>query len=578
MKSPHMKTYIKTIAFFIFTLLFLACEQDNLDPLGNWELKPASIALPTNNITIELDELTPNETVTFSWLPAISTANYAITYSVVFDTLGSTSFDTPILELPSANNGKDLSLGISNRMIDEYLSYSGFPANTSSNITWAVKAKCLDRIVYSSQDITFKRFSTEIIPTKLYVSGTATENNNVLSEAIEMKRLNNTAGNGSNKHEIYTTLSAGKSFKFFSEKTLPCHQYGTNSDGDLVKSGNGITITETGQYRITINLDTNTYNLLKIDNWSIVGDPINGGWGGDIPLDYQGGGIWKSSVSLVNTGNFAFRANGDWAYLLKRVQGTTNSVVMESDAASQGLTYEDIPSTNIGNYFITLNLSANAYSYAIEIDNTVPDPIETPTQLFLLANGTMIEEFTKSGDIFSLDKFIPMQSSVNYSLNSAANGSGTSYSINGQLGVSASPDGDKVTGNNSLIENTNTISINTDRGLKISIDFSQAKVNWEYYNFKLFHWQIWDTRNEFVMTYQHPNTYTITTPLMANYDMKFISPWDFDMGSSTPTTLNGAITNGGGSNINCITTNGNYLVTIELNNTYQSGTYTYVQQ
>lgn len=572
-----MKTYIKTIAFLIFTVLFLSCEQDNLDPLGNWELKPASITSPTNDIVIELDELTPNETVTFSWLPAVSTANYAITYAVVFDTLGSTSFDTPILELPSANNGKDLSLGISNRMINEYLSYSGYPANISSNITWAVKAKCLDRVAYNSQDIAFKRFSTEIIPTKLYLSGTATENNNVLSEAIEMKRLNNASGNGSNKHETYTTLTAGKSFKFYSEKTLPCHQYGTNSDGDLVKSGNSITVSETGQYRITVNLDTNTYNLLKINNWSIVGDPINGGWGADIPLDYQGGGIWKSSVQLVNTGNFAFRANGDWSYLLKRVQGTTNKLVMENDATSQGINYEDIPSTNIGNYFITLNLSANAYTYAFEIDTTAPDPIITPGQLFLLANGTMIQEFSKSGDIFSSDKFIPLQASVNYTLNTASNGSGTSYSVNGQLGVSAT-DGDKVTGSNTLINGNGNITVNNDRGLKLSIDFSQAKLNWEYYNFKLFHWQIWDTRNEFAMTYQHPNTYKITTPLIANYEMKFISPWDFDMGSANPTTLTGTATNGSGSNIQCITTNGNYIVTLVMNDTYQSGNYTFVQQ
>lgn len=558
-------------------MLFLACEQDNLDPLGNWELKPASITLPTNDIAIELDELTPNETVTFSWLPAVSTARYAITYSVVFDTLGSTSFDTPILELSSANNGKDLSLGISNRIIDEYLSYSGYPSNTSSNITWAVKAKCLDRVTYSSQDITFKRFSTEIIPTKLYLSGTATENNNVLSEAIEMKRLNNASGNGSNKHEIYTTLTAGKSFKFYSEKILPCHQYGTNSDGDLVKSGTPIIVNETAQYRITINLDTNTYDLLKINNWSIVGDPINGGWSGDIPLDYQGNSIWKSSVQLVNAGNFTFRANGDWAYLLKRIQGTTNKLVMESDATSQGVNFEDIPSTNIGSYFITLNLSANAYTYTIEVDTSVPDPIATPTQLFLLANGTMIQEFTKSGDVFSFDKFIPLQSSVNYTLNTASNGSGTSYSVNGQLGVSATG-GDRVTGSNTLINGNANITLNNDRGLKLSIDFSQAKLNWEYYNFKLFHWQTWDTRNEFVMTYQHPNTYKITTPLIANYDMKFISPWDFDMGSATPTTLTGTATNGSGSNIKCITTNGNYIVTIVMNDSYQSGTYTFIQQ
>ena len=84
--------------------------------------------------------------------------------------------------------------------------------------------------------------------------------------------------------------------------------------------------------------------------------------------------------------------------------------------------------------------------------------------------------------------------------------------------------------------------------------------------------------DELVMTYQHPNTYTITTPINGGYEMKFISPWDFDMGSSSPNALNGTITNGGGSNITNVTTNGNYLVTIILEDTYQTGTYSFVQQ
>ncbi|WP_130735120.1 SusE domain-containing protein [Flavobacterium sp. J27] len=574
-----MKHYYKILCLISISWFFMGCEKDNLDPLGNWSLTPAKLIIPTDNTSVELEEEAPNETVTFDWSPASSSADFAITYSVVFDTLGSTSFDTPILELPSGSAGKDHSLAISHRTIDEYLSYSGYPIDDFANITWTVKAKCLDRVVYaSSRTISFKRFPTEIIPIKLYISGTATENNNDLNNAIALKRLNNSSGAPSNRHEVYTRLTAGNTYKFYSEKQLPCHQYGTNANGDLVKSGIPITVTESGEYRINVDLDNATYDVLKIEKWSVVGDPINNGWGGDEPLTYQGGGIWKASIQLVNTGNFAFRANENWGYLLKRVTGTTNRVIMESQATSQGLSYEDIPSTNLGHYFVTLNLSATGYTYNMEIDNTAPDPIVTPNQLFLFANGTMIEEFNKSGDVFSLDKFIPLQTSVNYSLNSESNGSGTSYAINGALGDSSTPDADKVIGNNTITESTNAITIANDRALRLTIDFSQSKVNWEYYNFKLFHWQVWENRDEFTMTYQHPNTYTITTALSTNYDMKFISPWDFDMGSTTPTALTGSITNGGGSNINNITSAGNYVVTITLDDDYQSGTYTFVQQ
>lgn len=572
-----MKNIKKAFSILIVLLALSSCEKDNLDELGNWDLEPAIIELPDNETSVILDELTPNETVTFSWLPATSTAGYAITYSVVFDTLGSTEFDTPILELPSGSSGKNLSLGISYRTINEYLSFSGYPTTGLSNITWAVKAKSLDKVAYASHDISFQRFPTELIPTKLYISGTATESNNVLENAIEMQRLRNSSGSPSNTHEIYTSLTAGSTYKFYSEKVVPCHQYG-GGDNDLVKSGNAITVAESGQYRIMVNLDDNTYNLLKINNWSVVGAPISGGWGGDEPLVYQGGGIWKASIQLINTGGFVFRANGNWDYLLKKVVGVPNKLVMESQAASQGLSVQDLNSTEIGTYIVTLNLSATGYSYTTEIDNSTPTPIATPTELYLLANGVMIKQFTKAGDVFSLNEFIPLQSSVNYSLNSQANGSGTSYSINGQLATSSTPGGDKVMGNNPLLATNASINVANDRALKLSINFSDTKVNWEYYNFKLFHWQNWDTRSELVMTYQHPNKYTITTNLTAGYEMKFISPWDFDIGSTTPSTLTGNLANTTGSNINNVTTTGSYKVTITLNETYQAGTYEYIPQ
>jgi hypothetical protein len=65
---------------------------------------------------------------------------------------------------------------------------------------------------------------------------------------------------------------------------------------------------------------------------------------------------------------------------------------------------------------------------------------------------------------------------------------------------------------------------------------------------------------------------------MANFQMKFISPWDFDIGSTTPTALTGNLATTGGSNITSVTTAGSYKVTITLNDTYQGGTYIYALQ
>jgi hypothetical protein len=77
------------------------------------------------------------------------------------------------------------------------------------------------------------------------------------------------------------------------------------------------------------------------------------------------------------------------------------------------------------------------------------------------------------------------------------------------------------------------------------------------------------------MTYVHPNQYTITIDIEADYEMKFISPWDFDMGSTSPNSLTGEIVNGSGENLAPISTGDSYEVSISLNDDYQAGTYTF---
>ncbi|WP_054851058.1 SusE domain-containing protein [Olleya sp. ITB9] len=574
-----MKT--KNICIVIFSILlsftYYSCETDgNLQPEGEWDLSAPVVLTPTSEQSIILNQDTPSESVTFSWEAAESSLGYAVTYKVMLLQEGTVDFSEPIFISESSNNGINTSLSISYEALDQALAFSGFPANENASLTLAVQASSLSKTSTAFTNINLKRFENQTLPQNLYISGTATENNNDLSQAIALKRLTNSDGALTNIYEVYTSLIAGESYKFYSERSLPALQFG-GSEGNIVPFGEAIVASTSGQFRIKVDLDTNTYELLQINFWSMVGTPISGGWGGDQPLEYQGNSVWKASINLLESGGFIFRANGDWSYLLKQIVGTTNTLVLEVDASSQGVTVEDMSNNPVGLYFVTLDLSADNYNYSFEIDDTIIEPIITPTQLFLFENGNMIEEFSLDGDTFSSNHYIPMQASNVYSLNSAADGSGTSYTINQPLADSTTPDGDLVSDTLTLIESNNTFSVITDRALQFSIDFSAPTLTWTYYNIKLFHWQVWDDRQEIAMTYNHPNTYTVTTNLTAGYDSKFISPWDLDFGSDNPTALTGNLINGGGSNLLNINTDGTYTVTIILNDDYQTGTYEFAQ-
>jgi hypothetical protein len=326
--------------------------------------------------------------------------------------------------------------------------------------------------------------------------------------------------------------------------------------------------------------------MLKIERWNVKGSPIIGGWGSDEPLEYIGGGIWQATMDLVNTGGFLFRADvngaGYWDYLFKRVVGTANTLIIESDAASQGLLFEDVPSEQIGTMIVTLNLSANAYTYSIVKDPNAASPITTPNSLFLFVNNTMVEEMTKDGDVFKTSKYFALKNGDKVSLNTLANGTGNSYTIATNIGATDTPDAVNVLFKSNLSEGTGAISVERDQAYKFSLDFANAKLQWNYYNLFLFHWdeinQKWDNRNEYLLTYVHPYKFTGTFALKTNFDMKFFSPWDNDFGSNSPSALSGTMTNKGGSNFRNITSDGNYKVNVEVTNNYDTGTYQFVKQ
>jgi starch-binding outer membrane protein SusE/F len=356
----------------------------------------------------------------------------------------------------------------------------------------------------------------------------------------------------------------------------------------LQSCGTAITAPETGQYRVTVNLNNNTYSLLKIDRWSLVGDAVEGGWGGDVPLTYQGKGVWGATIDFYKPGTnagFLFRANGDWAYLLKRIVGTgdaTNTkgnLVMESEAAGMGKAFQDVAGPKEGRYKVTLNLASDVYTYLLEKqDDPEPTPIiigetgspnvdqvsgiftfgdyNTPSELYLLADGVLVGTFEKDGDEFSSVKFWALQQSKTYTINSASDGSGTTYGeVNdGEMGVAR------------------------DQAYNLIVNFDTGKLTWEYNNMKLFHWADggWEARQELLMTYEHPYTFKVSGTLSAGFLSKFNSPWDVQFGT-TGTALSGTMTNGG-ADFTGIVANGTYNATIIVTNDFASCEYTFQKQ
>ncbi len=227
--------------------------------------------------------------------------------------------------------------------------------------------------------------------TTLYFSGSSTENGDNIATAIPMKMVTDQQGvMSTGVFEIYTSLKSTGTFNFYSSQSaVTATVYGAGATaGTILSGGAAIAPSTTGTVLITVNLATNTYTVLPITEWGIVGSTIPSAWSGDVPLVYQGNGIWSNTVALTTTAastdppRFEFRANGSWTYAMQKITGTTNSLMMATQATTYGVAVADIP-MNYGTFLITLNLRNYTYSVAC----TSIDPMKISVMGSSVANG-----------------------------------------------------------------------------------------------------------------------------------------------------------------------------------------------
>lgn len=585
-----MRYINKILSLFFLVALFAACsEESNMDPVGEWTITPAVLTAPSASASIVLDETAPATKTRFEWNAAVASNRFLIQYTVVLVPAGSDNYDEPILKITPGNNGKNLFAEVTAQQLDYALWAACYEAGETVALEWAVLAKAIETVEVTTQAISFTRFETEYMPETLFLTGTATEKGTDVANAIPMRHRPNSSGGSTYVFELYTSLTAGGTYQFRDQASSTSRVYG-GADGALVGCGTAITAPTTGTYRITVNLNDNTYTLLPIEHWSLVGDMVQGGWGGDVPLTYLGNSVWGGTYEFFRPYDGAgglFRANKNWGYLLKRIVGTATpdnnggDLVMESQGASEGKSYQDIPGPDPGMYKVTLSLTADGYFYTFEeqIDNspvnaiigetTNPDgdavsgsfPFGTydiPAELYLVSDGQLVATLTKDGDTFVSGVYLALQESKKYILNSASDGSGTTYNDLGN----------------------GEISVDHDQAYQLTVDFAAGELIWKYYNLKLFHWDEvgggWDQRQELLMTYSHPYTYTVSGSLSAGFHSKFISPWAVQFGTDA-TTLSGSMTNGG-VNYKGIVSSGTYNATIVVADDYTTCTYEFVKQ
>jgi len=127
-----------------------------------------------------------------------------------------------------------------------------------------------------------------------------------------------------------------------------------DTEGSLAPGGGNVEVESDGFYRVRIDTEALTYEVLETA-WGVIGDATPGGWDEDTDMTFEGGkGTYTWTITLaLQPGELKFRANDDWGINLG---GDQSNLTYDGD---------NIAISDAGTYQIELHLSPTGFTTTI---------------------------------------------------------------------------------------------------------------------------------------------------------------------------------------------------------------------
>jgi len=280
MKTNIIKVSLSLILLFAFT----GCKKDKeFKQVNVTEVNTFYAPDDARNIVLQNSS---TASLFFEWEKSVAEDNGLVYYDVLFDK-ESGDFSKPLYSVSADNNGISTSASVTHKVLNRIGALAGYKATQEGVLKWTVVASRGLTKVKSQQvrKINITMLSGIEAPVSLYLTGEATEGGADLSKALAVKALP-----GGNEFEVYTRLTAGKTFTFVDSKTKVSRTFSVDAGGATFKeNATGGTVQKDGIYRVKLDFSASSVSIseiTKLDFFMSTPQKRN-------TLAYQGAGIWR---------------------------------------------------------------------------------------------------------------------------------------------------------------------------------------------------------------------------------------------------------------------------------------------
>lgn len=264
-------------------------------------------------------------TTLFEWQIARAEDSGLVQYEVAFDKADG-NFSDPLYIVTADNRGATASATISHKVLNRIAALAGVGSAEKGTLKWTVYSSKGINPVKANEErtITITRLAGFAdIPDQLYITGEATEVGADLSKALIMKKV------ADGEYEIYTQLTAGKTFKFVSAASGDPKEYSLS--GEKLVEGGTSTVSETGIYKYYVDFNIGSFSTKRVTkvnfmhNWSQM----------KIELPYKGLGVWEITGHAI-TGDLDGNGDDRYKFRMESTAGETEWRAPNNDSKPSG--------------------------------------------------------------------------------------------------------------------------------------------------------------------------------------------------------------------------------------------------
>lgn len=245
-------------------------------------------------------------TSTFSWSAAPTTGSLVPQYSLILykDADG-------LVEVNRFSADVATTINVTHADLEIAANTAGIVAEATGDLYWSVETKVFDKIATATEaprKLTVTRLQG--IPANVYITGEATEFGTAIASAQKMKKT------AEGQFEIYTKLSATKSYQFVTGTSGTYETFSVNAAKEVVAGGVTTAAASDQIYLIKLNFLTNkaTMSVITLVQMKMIGGNVFQ------VLDYAGNGVWSKT-------NVTAKFDGSWQDDRFHYQVTVGGVV-----------------------------------------------------------------------------------------------------------------------------------------------------------------------------------------------------------------------------------------------------------